>query len=173
LKNTACCWEWPVTHRDRRKVKRTSNEGRTKVGRKSNKCWMKRQDGKTVRRTIGCKAQDNMAWTNRPTRVRQKSDGCQTNQGRNDGNVVTCNATIAMALQLAMLLLLRLCYYDSAVAVATRCGTVVATALRLKFLFFFYSTTSGEKMKARKRKRSKIRNLFPGFIGWHNTSSFL
>jgi hypothetical protein len=28
-------------------------------------------------------------------------------------------------------------------------------------------------MRVRKKKRSEIRNLFPGFIGWHNTSSFL
>jgi hypothetical protein len=45
-----------------------------------------------------------------------------------------------------------------------------------KFIYFFkifYSTASREKKRARKGKRRKIRNLFPGSIGWDNKSSFL
>jgi len=53
--------------------------------------------------------------------VRQKSDGRRTNQGRNDGSIIACNAATAMALQLAMLLLLRRCCSYN-VAGATRCG---------------------------------------------------
>ncbi len=60
-----------------------------------------------------------------------------------------------MALQLAMLLLLRLCYYDSAVAVTTRCGTVVATALRLKFLFFFLLDNFRRENESEKEKKEQ------------------
>jgi hypothetical protein len=125
----------------RTEVKQTSNERRTKVGRKSNKCWMKRQDGKTVRRTTWRRT--TICKTARLERIfRRKSDGRLTNQGRNDGNNVACNVATTMVLQLATLLLPRgYCCRDVVVAI---------------FVFFFYLTDSGEKMTTRKRKRSEI-----------------
>jgi hypothetical protein len=46
------------------------------------------------------------------------------------------------------------------------------------FVFFLNfnsiaSAASRKEMRVRKGKRSEIWNLFPGSIGWHNTSSFL
>jgi hypothetical protein len=64
-----------VTHRDRTEVKRTSNEGRTKVRRKLNTCWMKRQDDKTVHRMHDSGVQDDRAQdVRRRTKVQQTSD---------------------------------------------------------------------------------------------------
>jgi len=70
--------------------------------------------------------------------VRRKSDGRQTNQGRNNGNVVTYNAVTTMVLQFTTLRRYCCCYSSQlcdvvAVAIALlllwHCSDGVATAL--------------------------------------------
>jgi hypothetical protein len=113
-------------------------------------------------------AQDSKAWTNHPTKVGRMSNEPRSQRWQrcrlqccNSDGVVTHNAVVVPALLLSWR------FY---------CNVVVTTMLRRcgwNFCFFFYSTASGKKMTIRKKKKNEIRNMFPSFIGWHNTSSFL
>lgn len=69
------------------------------------------------------------------TDVRRKLDGRQMDQGRSDGNVLTCNAATTMALQLATLRCYCCCYSlqlcDAVTLATTRNIALLLLLLRL------------------------------------------
>jgi len=139
-----------VTHKDCTEVKQTSNEHRTKVGWKSNKCWMKRQDGKIVRMTTGRHGAGqqglNESSDESPTKVRRTWDKPRSQRWQryrlqccNNDGAVAHNVVVVVALLLlqhccccgaaisATLLLQHCCW--SALRRCCWCGIIAATLL--------------------------------------------
>jgi hypothetical protein len=148
LKNTVHFWEWPTIDTCRTEVKRTSNEGRTKVGRKLNRRRMEvkqtldekvgQQNSRTSRcRTAGRRTKVGWKSNENRTDVEWKFDESLTNVGRTKVGRHCCDSDVAVHITTTLRTTLQRCGCNTtihdvvnyAIMMQLQCYNDAATAL--------------------------------------------